>query len=209
MIEKDNKILFIGDSITDCGRDRNDETSLGNGFVNMMAASILYQFPDLNLTFYNKGISGDRVCDVQARLKEDCLQYNPDIVSILVGVNDTWAGLNGKSPVVSPKEFRSNYLDLLIDIMKKSPRTKLVLVEPFILSDNLPEDYSAFYKDLTLKREIIMSLANKYDVAFVPLQDAFKKAKKKMPKDGYWLSDGIHPTPAGHMLIFQEWIQAF
>ena len=207
MFDKNDIILFQGDSITDCGRNREDLSSLGVGYANILSSMLLFEMPELNLTFYNKGISGNRIVDLYARFKEDGFNLKPSIISILIGVNDVWHEFS-RSCGVEEDKFQKIYNILLSEIKEKLPKTKLILLEPFVLEGNLPVgNYKDWVKVLGKRQEIVKNLAKEYDAAFVPLQQAFDAAAT-VKEDTYWLYDGVHPTPAGHMLIAQNWLNA-
>lgn len=200
-------ILFQGDSITDCGRSRDCETpncGLGPGYVNFIAGNLLNRISDGSLNIYNRGISGNRVVDLYSRWKIDALNLKPDMISILVGVNDTWHE-KSRNNGVEPERYQQVYrmlLDWTKDIL---PKVKLVLCQPFVLetgavtSDWLPE--------IAQRGEIVRKLAAEYEAVFVPFQDVFNSAVRKAPAS-YWLADGVHPTVAGHKLMSDAWFEA-
>ena len=206
MFNKNDIILFQGDSITDCDRQRDGKFDMGAGYANLLASMLLYEMPEMNLTFYNRGISGNRIIDMYARFKEDGFNLKPNIISILIGINDVWHEFS-RGVGVNATKFEKIY-DMLLDEAKSiNPNTKFILLEPFVLEGGLPiGDYKTWVEVLKERQEIVQNLAKKYDAVFVPLQNEFNKACT-IKQDTYWLWDGVHPTPAGHMLIAQNWMK--
>ena len=206
-------IVFQGDSITDAGRDRMDVFGLGIGYPNLVTAELSVEHPYL-YQFFNRGISGNRVVDLYARIKMDMINLKPDYMSILIGINDVWHEIfdhNG----VSAEKFERVYGWMIEELLCELPNLKLMLLEPFVLpgsatrSDNEnPCRWEYFRAETDLRREAVKRLADKYGLRFVPLQDMFDKVNADAP-DGYWLSDGVHPTAAGHELIKRAWLEAF
>ncbi len=206
MIEPQDHILFFGDSITDAGRNRDapagDSGGWGGGYVHQIAAYLGAQDPADELIFTNKGISGNRVTDLEKRLKTDVLDEEPDIVSILIGINDVWRRYD--ADVVShADEFEAAYRRILKKISKDGAR--LILLEPFLLP--VPEDRRAWREDLDPKIHIVRDLAREFEATLVPLDGIFAAASAKR-EPAFWASDGVHPSPAGHALIARAWIDA-
>ena len=208
MFTKGDTILFTGDSITDCGRNKTDENinenAAGWGYANLLKAEFLYNHPELGLTIYNRGIGGNRVVDLYGRAKEDCFNLRPNIISVLIGINDMWSEYKRGSGVEAGK-YRMVYDLFLTEASDRLPGVKFVLMEPFTLG--MPEQCNSSDKwlaELAERQGIVKELAQKHNAVFVPLQAALEAACKKAP-DTYWLYDGVHPTGAGHMLIAQAW----
>lgn len=207
MKKKNNfTILFQGDSITDCGRARDaavPNTGLGSGYALFAAGRMLHDMPGKNLQFWNKGISGNRVVDLYARWKIDALNLKPDLISILIGVNDTWhefASENG----VEVERYGEIYSMLLSWTVEKLPRTKIILMEPFVLQCGaVGKDWPA---EIDQRRKIVKKLAAEFNATFLPLQALFNAAATKNSPE-YWLRDGVHPSCAGHMLIADTWVK--
>lgn len=207
-------ILFQGDSITDCGRDKNYDLSYGTGYPNMVTGVLGAEYP-YGYKFYNKGISGNRVVDVYARIKCDIINLKPDYMSILIGINDCWheyARQNG----VDADKFEMVYSLLIEEVKAALPDVKIMILEPFVLpgsatvtTEDCPGRWEFFKNECTKRRWVAKKIAEKYGLTFVPLQDIFTKANADASEMGYWLSDGVHPTPAGHELIKREWLKAF
>ena len=189
-------ILFQGDSITDAGRKRNQNESLGDGYVMLTAAWLSALYPDYQMKFVNRGVGGDGIRDLRNRWKKDCLDLKPNLVSILVGVNDvTWRG-------TSTENFEADYVDILEQT--RQLKCQIVLLEPFLLP--LVGDFVALTEELTKKIKVVRKLANEFEIKLIPLNDIFLKACLKR-EASFWSLDGAHPTLAGHALIAQSWIK--
>lgn len=206
------KILFYGDSITDFGRDYNNIESLGCGYPLLVSAELGYEEPEA-YTFINKGISGNRVVDLYARVGADVLKFKPDYMSILIGVNDVWHADvdNG----ISTGKYERIYEQLIKEIKDELPDIKIMIMEPFVLEEEAttsttsePNRWDIFDKEVRDKAVAAKRVAEKYGLKFVPLQCKFDEAIKKAPVK-HWLYDGVHPAPAGHELIKIEWLKAF
>jgi len=201
--------LFQGDSITDGNRSRDPDWNhvLGHGYAYLIAARILYQFPPKRFQFYNRGISGNQVTDLVRRWQPDTLSLRPDLVSILIGVNDVLNAVNGNTES-TVSGFEKNYRVLLLETKQQLPGTELVICEPFILPvGRVKEKWKDFKKEIVGRQEVAKQLSVEFKTLYVPLQDRFIQAAEKYPPDSYWFWDGIHPMPNGHELIAQEWIR--
>lgn len=201
-------ILFQGDSITDCRRDREAEVNLpwhlGYGYSNLVSSRLLLDDPEAMYRCINRGISGNRVVDLYARWKIDALNLRPDIISILIGVNDVWHEVGNHNGVEADR-FEQVYRMMLEWTKKVLPNVKLLLMEPFaLLSDVVDED---FLSEVKVRAAITEKLAKEFDAVFLPLQDKLDAAAKIAP-NSYWLFDGVHPSPAGNQLIADEWLKA-
>ena len=213
-------ILFQGDSITDCGRIRDEKkinvitklrkkSLLGSGYPALVAKEL-----DGKYNFYNKGVSGDRILDVYARIIRDVIKINPDYMSLLVGVNDVWHGFDWNNGT-GIKRFEKVYNIFIEELKEELPNMKIMILEPFVLkgpaTDNRPDQPDRFIQfDKAVKEhaEITRKIAEKYDLKFVPLQKVLDDAASKVSPTEL-LSDGVHPTEKGHELIKQEWLKAF
>ncbi len=209
MFNRNDVVLFQGDSITDANRRRgrkgpNDPAALGHGYVFHTAAELMRRYPELNLQIYDRGISGDKVYQLADRWERDCLDLKPDVLSILVGVNDYchvhFHGFGGTLP-----EYVRDYDILLERTREHFPDVKLILGEPFLLEagDITAEHVQA----ITGYRDAARKLAEKYLAVWVPYQQVFFDALDRAPAE-YWAPDGVHPTLAGHMLMSKAWLEA-
>ncbi len=175
-----------------------------------LGAEYPYQF-----RFINRGISGDRVVDLYARIKKDMINLKPDYVSILIGINDVWHEIFDRNGVSAVK-FELVYGLLIEELLRELPNLRLMLLEPFVLPGSAtrsdgenPGRWEYFRTETDLRRKVVKRLTDKYGLVFVPLQDKFDSVNADAPADGYWLADGVHPTSAGHELIKQAWLEAF
>ncbi|MDO9340278.1 MAG: SGNH/GDSL hydrolase family protein [Bacteroidales bacterium] len=207
---KDNVILFQGDSITDSGRNKEDNSynnarALGSGYPMMAGAVLLEKYASLNLKVYNKGISGNKVYQLAERWDKDCLEIKPDILSILIGVNDIWHKLDGKYNGTI-EIYKNDYIALLERTKKALPNVKLIICEPFAVKGVKAVDdkwYPEFYGYQKAAREI----AAQFGATFVPYQKIYDEAQKQAP-GAYWTGDGVHSTLAGAQLMAQAWLAA-
>ncbi len=205
-------ILFQGDSITDVGRSREVEAEkrpnvqLGNGYPALVAARLLRDRAKDKLQFHNRGISGNRVVDLYARWKRDTLNYKPDIISILIGVNDTWheAAKDNPNGVEVPR-YEMMYRELLKWTKSVLPQVKLVLMEPFVLPFGAVQEN--WLEEMRQRREVVANLSQEFSTLFIPCQKILDDACQLMPQE-YWLADGVHPTLAGHQLLADAWLAA-
>jgi lysophospholipase L1-like esterase len=196
------RILFQGDSITDGNRGRNADPNhiLGHGYQFIIACKYGEELAERRLLFMNRGVSGNKVSDLTARWQKDTLALKPDVLSILIGVNDLGAG-------VSAEDYEREYDELLAQTVKALPHVKLVLCEPFGLPVGKKKAIWATYsKDLSARQAIVAKLALKYHAADVKFQKVFDDATLRAP-DNYWIWDGVHPTYSGHQLLADEWVR--
>lgn len=200
-------ILFQGDSITDAGRDKkrqaaNDPRSLGVGYPAHTAGGILRDHASLGLQVHNRGISGNKVPDLDARWDKDCLDLKPDVLSILIGVNDIWHKLNGRYDG-TPEVYRDGFAALLERTKKALPDTKLVICEPFVLRCGAVND--SWFPEFETRRKFAREVADGAGALWVPFQEMFDEAVASGTKPEYWAGDGVHPSVAGHALMAKTW----
>ncbi|WP_313128756.1 SGNH/GDSL hydrolase family protein [Anaerocolumna sp.] len=201
---KGQVVLFQGDSVTDCGRDREDITSLSYGYPGIIAKTYNLYFPNSEVTFINKGISGNRVKDVLNRYEEDIKEIHPDFISILIGINDTWRKYDSNDPT-TPEEFEMTYRKLLNRIKTDLPSCKIMIIEPFVLN-SLP-DRESWRADLDPKIQVVRKLAKEYADYYVPLDGIFAKVEVEQYSCEQLAPDGVHPSPLGHGIIAQEYLK--
>lgn len=201
------KILFQGDSITDAGRARDNDYNLGHGYAMLVEAALGYECPG-QYEFINRGISGNRVTDVYARIKSDIINLAPDYMSILIGVNDVWHEL-GKQNGVDADKYYKIYSMLIEEIKEALPNIKLMILEPFVLKTGATEEqWETFSAEVAKRAVMAKRVAEENNIPFVPLQEGFNELEKQAPA-AYWLRDGVHPSAKGHEFIKQQWIKAF
>jgi lysophospholipase L1-like esterase len=178
---------------------------MGHGYQYIISSKLWFENPEKNYMFYNRGISGNRVKDLENRWQTDALDLKPDIISILVGINDVGAIVFNRAPETI-EQFETHYKNILDRTKKALPQTKIILCEPFILPVGKVLDNLELYESEVIKQQkVIRELSKTYDTVFVEFQKPFTIACKKAPAN-YWMWDGIHPMPAGHELMAREWI---
>lgn len=210
-LAKDDVVLFQGDSITDMGRNRdrkgaNDNSGLGPGYPFIAASNLLLHHPDKNLQIYNRAISGNVVPQLAARWDDDCIALKPNVLSILIGVNDYWHTLGGGYKGTL-QTYKDDYTALLERTMTALPQVKLVIGEPYAIPGVKAVDNSWFP---TFKgyQDVARELAEKYNAPFIPYQAIYEKAIKSAPAS-YWTPDGVHPNTAGDALMAQAVLEVF
>ena len=200
-------ILFQGDSITDAGRDYDNDLSLGDGYPNLVASYLGKKEPG-KYSFFNRGISGDRLLHVYTRYREDIVELNPDYMSILIGANDASHCIDYKN-CFSGKRHKELYSMLIEDIKDALPNIKIAIIEPFILRGSATEpEWDFFSNSVYTTARVSKEVANEQGAVFIPTQQKLDKLCEKAPAS-YWLKDGVHPTPAGHEFLKEEWLKAF
>lgn len=209
------KILFQGDSVTDAGRTQcGDGNNLGRGYPILVAGELALRYPSAGFEVLNRGISGNRVVDLYQRWKCDCLNLKPDVISILIGVNDTWHERHGNGVEVARAR---TVLDMLVSWTREAaPEAKLALCEPFILmADQAVGDYRPaenwaptqdWRAEIDERRAYTAEIAARHGATLVPFQKALDDALELAPAN-YWLGDGVHPTIAGHALLAKCWLE--
>jgi lysophospholipase L1-like esterase len=200
-------ILFQGDSITDCGRDREKDVKTGIGYPTMVKGQLGYDEP--GHTFINRGIGGNRSVDLYARIKKDIINLKPDLMSILIGVNDVWHDLHESPNGVDADKFYKIYCMLIEEVKEALPNIKIMILEPFVLHGTATDEHWEFFDVETKKRAAMAKkVAEKYNLTWVPLQEGFDALLEKAPA-GYWLRDGVHPDAPGHDFIKRQWLKAY
>jgi len=202
-------ILFQGDSITDGNRGRNADPNhiLGHGYQFSIGSRVGADYPGKKYVFYNRGISGNKVIDLEKRWKTDTLDLKPDVLSFLVGVNDSSSVVFQSEPVITVEMYEATYNALLEQTLAQFPDILFILCEPFILPvGKVKKNWDAYHSDIVQRQAVVRKLAEKYNAVFVSFQEVFDKACEKAPAD-YWIWDGVHPTVAGHELMAREWLK--
>lgn len=200
-VSPQSTVLLIGDSITDAGRDRENELDLGRGYAFLTATLFTQRNPEHGVRFYNRGISGNRVRALQERWDSDCLALAPDVVSIMIGVNDTWRRYDKNDPTTA-EDFEAGYRDIL-DRTKERLDAQFLLIEPF-LTPVRDEQYT-WREDLDPKISVVRRLATEYGATLLAADGIMAQAAARTRAD-QWAHDGVHPTPAGHALLAENWL---
>ena len=210
MIQPGSTILFQGDSITDAGRDRktageaNQQKPMGKGYAWLASASMLVDRPQDELKIFNRGISGNKVYQLAERWQEDCLDLKPDVLSILIGVNDIWHKLNGRYDG-TVEVYEQDYHALIERTKKALPSIKLVICEPFVLRCGAVDD--KWFPAFDGYRAAAKRVCEAAGAVFVPFQTMFDRAIEHAPPE-HWAGDGVHPSPAGAALMASAWLNA-
>jgi lysophospholipase L1-like esterase len=205
---KNFTILFQGDSITDSGRNKDDKTfnnskALGSGYPMLAGAVLLEKYANLNLKIFNKGISGNKVFQLAERWDKDSLELKPDILSILIGVNDIWHKLEGNYNG-TVDIYRKDYIALIERTLKALPDVKLIICEPFAVPGVKAVD-NKWYPEFYDYQKAAKDIATQFEATFIPYQKVFDEAQKQAP-GSYWTADGVHPTLAGAQLMAAAWV---
>ncbi len=204
------RILFQGDSITDMGRGRTEDPNhlLGHGYAFIVSAWEGASFPERQLVFLNRGISGNTSVDLATRWKPDALDLAPDVLSILIGVNDVNHALRADQSF-SVDEYAKRYDDILSETIAVLPGVKLILGEPFFGLGTLTVAKIDRWKQVMPQvRAALKALAETYHAPIVHYQEMFDAAAERAPME-YWIWDGIHPTSSGHQLMADQWRQTY
>jgi lysophospholipase L1-like esterase len=197
------KILFQGDSVTDAGRDRSDPHDMGNGYPRYASAMIQDSFPDTELEFVNLGIGGNRTEHLVERLETDFIEIQPDIISIMIGVNDVWHHYS-HGIETSDEQFEKNYRAVL-DAIKTRTSARILMIQPFLLETVDPAK-QAYTEELARKQAIVKKLADEYADAYLPLDEILHSETEEEP--AYYAADGVHPTPDGACFIGEAYLGA-
>lgn len=203
-------ILFQGDSITDAGRERlkqisNMASSFGTGYAFLAACKMLSEYPEKDFSIFNRGVSGNKVFQLSERWQKDCFDLNPNVLSILIGVNDFWHTLDGKY-AGSVEKYEQDYKQLLTLTTKMLPDVKLVIGEPFAVQGTsaVNEKWLPAFDGY---RAVAKKMADEFNAVFIPYQTIFDEATLKAPAK-YWTADGVHPSMAGCALMAEAWIES-
>lgn len=206
IFKENDVIVFQGDSVTDCLRMQDDPHDMSRGYAHTIASLYQAEHPGTHLTFYNRGVGGDRTSHLKERWQRDCIDLKPTWVSILVGINNVIGKyvLNDPTPT---ETFVAEYRYLLDQTLEKLDNPKIVLCEPFYYPAKPGEPFymERWTGDFIEKVAAIKELAYEYKTFYVPLHGIFLNAINKQSWE-YWLQDGIHPTSAGHGLIAKAWL---
>jgi lysophospholipase L1-like esterase len=208
-LKNGDTVLFQGDSITDAGRNRtesgyNNQSALGGGYAFLTAAELLFKHPEKNLHIYNRGVSGNKVYQLADSWDADAINLKPDVLSILVGINDYWHTLShGYKGTV--ETYRTDYRALLQRTKDKLPDVKLIIGEPFAIIGTAVNQ--TWFPALREYQAAARELANDFNATFIPYQKVYDKALNHAP-GAYWSADGVHPSLAGASLMAHAWLEA-
>jgi acyl-CoA thioesterase I len=201
-LDRSATVLFQGDSITDVGRLLKPDNPLGNGYVRKAADLVRAARPDSDITFVNRGVGGDRVADLRARWNEDTVGLEPDVVSILIGVNDAWRRYDSVE-VTSSQAFEDDYRAILAQV-RDGLDAQLILVEPFLVP--VTDEQWAWRKDLDARIRTVRRLSEEFDAALLAADGMLNQAARTAGGAQHIAGDGVHPTPLGHTLLAEAWV---
>ena len=201
------RIVFIGDSITDAGRDYGDAYHLGEGYAHIAGSLLMGRYAELQLEVYNRGINGHKLKDLAARWQRDCLALQPDILSIMIGINDIWHHRSAGQPIDAAylDEFKKTYCRILTEARAANPELQVVLLQPFLLP--IPEDHLEWEQELQPMSALIEDLAQEFSASYIRLHDEFKELVKQVPAKHFTIEDGVHPTRIGQGVIADCWLR--
>lgn len=206
IVPENGTVLFQGDSITDAGRNRDDteaNTGLGNGYAFLASAQLRDDHAAQNIQIYNRGVSGDKAFQLADRWETDCLQLRPDLLSILVGVNDFWHTLGDYDGTV--EIYENDFMALLERTKRRLPEVQLIIGEPFVVKEGSAVT-DEWFPEFREYQSAAKRVARKFEAAFIPYQDIFDQAGKRATPT-YWTADGVHPSLAGSNLMAEAWLQ--
>ena len=198
------KIVFQGDSITDAGRDKRNYHQMGNGYPKYASRLIAEAFPDTEFEFINQGISGNRTCQLFDRLYPDAIAFEPDIISVLIGINDIWHRYGANRIETTDLQIETNYRAILTRL-KKQTTAKIVMLAPYVLD---AEDKEHLREDLKTVLPIVRKLAEEFADVYIPLDELFAEAVKSQPEPRYYSADGVHPNSNGAEFIGKHYFDA-
>ena len=203
---KQLKIVFQGDSITDASRDKRNYHDMGKGYPKYAAELIAANHADTEFEFINFGISGNRTCQLFDRLYRDGIEFAPDVISILIGINDIWHRYGSDKIATTDAQIATNYRAIL-ERIKRETNAKIVMLAPYVLDfDN--ETRQAMRRDLETVLPIIRSLAEEFADVYIPLDELFEEAMKTQPEPLYYSADGVHPNQNGAEFIGRHYAEA-
>lgn len=202
-------ILFQGDSITDAGRNReettyNSQQALGAGYALLASAQLLSEHAKKQLQIYNKGVSGHKVFQLAERWQQDTLNLQPDVLSVLIGVNDFWHTLTSKYEGTIDT-YRQDFERLMKHTRQQMPEVRLIIGEPFAVKGIKAVD-DTWYPEFEAYQQAAREVAAEFDAIFIPYQSIFDQAQKVAP-GSYWTYDGVHPSLAGSQLMAEAWLK--
>ena len=201
------RILFQGDSITDAQRSREEDWKMGNGYPTLVSAHLGCEYPG-EYEFINRGIGGNRIVDLYARMKSDIVNLKPDIMSILIGVNGVWQEIT-RGNGVPAKKYELIYNMLINEVKEFLPDIKIMTMGPYVLKGSATEEnWDTFRSEVDKRIAAAKNVAQKNGLIYIPLQEKFDEGLKKAPAN-YWTMDGVHPTAMGHEIIKRAWLDGF
>ena len=199
------RIVFQGDSITDAGRDKRNYHNMGNGYPKYTSEILAERFPDTNFEFINMGISGNRTDQLFDRLYPDAIAFEPDVISVLIGINDIWHRYSSGRIETTDEQIELNYR-MILKRLRAQTNAKIVMLAPYLLDC---EKVDHMREELARLLQIVRRLADEFADAFVPLNELFDEALKSQPEPLYYSGDGVHPNANGAEFIGRHLAETF
>ena len=197
-------LVFQGDSITDAGRDKRNYHQMGNGYPKYASEALAKAFADVEIEFINQGIGGNRTSQLFDRLYTDAIAFEPDVISVLIGINDIWHRYGSGMIATTDAQIALNYRSIL-ERLKRETDAKIVMLSPYILDC---EGKDAMREDLKTVLPIIRGLADEFADAYIPLDELFDEALKTQPEPMFYSKDGVHPNENGARFIAEHYVKA-
>lgn len=200
-IRSGERVLFIGDSITDCGR-RNEARPLGNGYVKLFSDFMIACEPDKKVEIINKGIGGDNCVGLMNRWGDDVLRHKPDWLSIKIGINDLHWYLRDSANGISPERFEDAYGKILKRTRDELPRCKIILIQPFYLSrESSIDSFRRSVLDLLPRYlQVVEKMSRQFKTRLIKTHDIFQKLLQHYEPDVF-CNEPVHPNQTGHVVI--------
>ena len=205
-IEDGQLVLFIGDSITDCGR-RGTEAPLGNGYVRIFTELVTARWPERRINYINKGIGGHKITDLKERWRDDVLYHRPQVLSLKIGINDLHSHLRGVDGGVSPELFARTYAELM-ELTQRELNCKFVLLTPFYISnDRSGQTFRSQVLDLIPRYiDTVEKMSAQYGTRLVRLHERFQQQLKHRDAETF-CPEPVHPNHTGHLVIAQALLE--
>ena len=191
------RIVFQGDSITEAGRDKRNYHDMGKGYPKYASEILTERFPETDFEFINMGISGNRTDQLFDRLYTDAIAFEPDVISVLIGINDIWHRYSGGRVETTDEQIELNYR-MILRRLRAQTNAKIVMLAPYLLDC---EKVDHMREELDRLLPVIRRLADEFADAFVPLDELFGEAVKCQPEPLYYSGDGVHPNANGSEFI--------
>lgn len=199
-IQDGERMLFIGDSITDCGR-RDRAAPLGDGYVSMFTELATARHPSRSIEWVNMGIGGNRTTHLKERWQTDVLNQRPDRLSIKIGINDLSSFRRGDHDGVPPEEYRQNYDEILSSTREALGEIPVLLITPFYISTNTEDEAEGTVLRMIPEYiGIVEEMSVKYETMLLNLHDVFREHLKYRPASVF-CPEPVHPNHTGHMVI--------
>jgi lysophospholipase L1-like esterase len=197
------RIVFIGDSITDAGRRNEASAPYGTGYVSLVRAFLLARYPGRNLEIVNQGVGGNTVRDLAARWERDVVDVKPDWLSVKIGINDVWRQVAGRwSEAVLLEEYAATY-ERLLRRTQETTAARLILMEPYVIEADRADQFRLLIDQYL---PVVHRLAEQFGAILIRTQAAFDEALAQQPAS-FWADDRVHPNLPGHAVIARAFLR--